>query len=165
MVLNKFGDSNAVEYIVKEFKYQFLVVISHDCDLDQYDNIVQGKYQNAFLPHILLLPAFSENYYRDGIVYKDMYNVEQEPKPKKLLDKIKDNKEDRYFSLRECKSLGIDNTYIIDFKSYITIPYTSIVEQYKQTYKATINSIFRENLSRKFTTYLSRIALPEIEDC
>ena len=52
---------------------------------------------------------------------------------------------------------------VIDFKHFFTIPREVIYERAREKYLATLGSLFRENLSLRFSQYLNRIGLPDIE--
>lgn len=154
---------NCLKDRVDIMEYPYLVVISQDCDLVQCENISESKYRNAFLPNVLFLPAFPENYVKDGEAYKGLYNVIQKGKNSEGIKKIKSGQDNRYYYLHENMTVKISAS-IIDFKHYLTIPYEIVKLHYAKTYRATINSVFREDLSRRFATYLSRIGLPVLPD-
>lgn len=52
---------------------------------------------------------------------------------------------------------------VIDFKHYYAIPRDTLFRMYPEHYLVTINQLFRESLSQRFSNYLSRIGLPELE--
>lgn len=49
---------------------------------------------------------------------------------------------------------------VIDFKHYYTIPTEEMYEAYKENYLASVEPLYREDLSQRFANYLSRIGLP-----
>jgi hypothetical protein len=156
--------------IVKEILLPYLIVISQDCDIEQFlnsnnDPLPDGVFlkNNQYLPNILFLPAFIEEHVRSGIYLKDLYNITTERLNSDLYKPITKNKNDRYHFIKGFKDYQIPNL-IVDFKNYFTLPVGYFQEIYKTTYLATINELFRENLSVRFSNYLSRIALPEIID-
>lgn len=147
---------------VKEFSYEYLIVITQDCDLEQWENnrkTPPNTLKNQFLANILILPAFLAERIRRGDAYKELFNIQQESKGSDEFKKITQNKNERYHFL---KSEDDIQDLIIDFKHYFTIPYDTLKEQYEEKYLATVNELFRENLSSRFTNYLSRIGLPDI---
>ena len=147
---------------VVEFCYKYLVVVTQDCDLEQwYSNLKENKQEkNQFLANVLVLPAFVAQEVKEGIAYKNLFNIEQRKIGSDEFKKIKQNKNERYHFLNEDSKLYLQEL-IIDFKHYLTIPYDIVAYKYKDCYLTTINELFRENLSQRFANYLSRIPLPE----
>jgi len=108
----------------------------------------------------LVLPAFLIDRFKSGDHLTDLNKIKQTAKSNKEIDKIKNNIEfDRYHFLESNSELQIPEL-IIDFKYYLSIDYNYVRNSYSSTYLATINELFRERLAQRFTSYLSRVALP-----
>ena len=149
---------------VIKFFYEYLIIITQDCDLEQWyrcKDKTDKEEKNQFLANILILPAFIATKVKEGSAYDKLFNIHQRVIPTKEYEQIKQNKNDRYHFLKGQDDIKLQDL-IVDFKHYLTIPYDVLVAQYKESYLATINELFRENLSCRFANYLSRIALPEI---
>jgi hypothetical protein len=161
----KFNIVAGDEIIEKEILY--VTVVSQDCDLDlnKKNNQISDsgeEINNQFLPNALILPAFTVNEFKEGEHLKELYKVVQERKNQKIIDKIKEQKMERYHFIPRNLDFQIPEL-IVDFKIHFTIPLGDIGQTYNECYLATINELFRERLSQRFTTFINRIALPELE--
>jgi hypothetical protein len=148
---------------VNEFVFSHAVIISQDCDLQQeYDGKLKSdEHFNQFLPNLLLLPAFPADDVRLGIHLKGLYGIAQKKKDSDLWRPIKGNSSPRYHFLQLDQTIGVPEL-VIDFKTYFTVPRDLLYSIYSETYLATLNELFREDLSQRFAYFLSRIALPEL---
>lgn len=146
---------------VNEYKFPYIVVISQDCDLEN------SKYQgdivsnNQFLPNILFLPAFPSEIVRTGEHFTNIYNITQKKIDSDLWKPIIQNRNERFHFLKKYQDLQIPDL-LIDFKTYYTLPTKYFTQIHKECYLATINELFREDLSTRFSFYISRIALPKL---
>ena len=148
-----------------EYTFQYIVIISQDCDISysreqKEDKNTQKILYNQYLPNILFTPAFILSDFKEGIHLKKLYNVEQKTFNITDLGKIKDNsKEIRYHYLPYYEDFQVQDL-IIDFKIYFTLSLDKILKVYQDKYVATISELFRESLSQRFANYISRIGLP-----
>lgn len=147
---------------VVEISCPYIVILSQDCDLLQCKaNVCDSGENNQYLPNVMVFPAFVDENLRTGDHLKEIYGIKQRQINSEQFKNIKQNNNSRYHYLRGNEDLEIANL-IIDFKLYYTIPYNDLKQKYKESYVATLNELFRENLSQRFSNYLSRIGLPEI---
>lgn len=150
------------------FTYPYLIVISQDCDLESDFGrkevkleITEEETQDHKLHTILVCPAYDINNFKKGDHLKSQH-IKMRNFPEKEIIKVKNNKEyERFHYLHEEVDLQIPEL-VIDFKHFYTIPRDIIYEQYEKSYLATMNILFRENLSQRFSNFLSRIGLPEV---
>lgn len=165
----KFSVSNTKDDTVTQhdFLLNYSVVMSQDCDLEQYYKNKQtvSEVSNSFdkyIPNILICPAYpSERFitgeHLDGFQMESFGNSASQ---QKTLEKIKRNNSfNRYHFLQ-----GVSEKFpdlIIDFKHFYTIPTEILSENFKEPYLVTINELFRERLSQRFANYLSRFGLPD----
>ncbi len=155
---------------VIENGYPYVVVISQDCDLqfgvtkeDNSELNGELRLSHQFLPNILFLPAFLAEHVRSGEHLEDLYGIKQEHINSTDWKLIKQNRNERYHYLPSYLDFQIPEL-AIDFKHYFSLPTeSSIVRQLNNSYLATVNELFREDLSRRFSNYLSRIPLPEVQ--
>jgi len=160
-----------------KYTFSYAVILSQDCDIQtSKDTRVNEKEQrilhNQFLPNILLVPAFLVDTLKKGSHLKELYNIFQRELGKNDIDNIKKNsKEPRYHYLPYFKGLYKRKTFvvqelIIDFKIYFTISNAKdkVFTDYKSKYIATVNELYREALSQRFTNYIARIGLPNVEE-
>lgn len=173
---------------ISKITFPKVIVLTQECDSVQYYNnrnknysIIDGKEQgeiktNQFLLSIIVAPLYnfndviSGNHLSEIKIMKDNLMTDTpltfdhiNSKEKK---KIENNSVDRYHYLK-LEINGKYLEYVIDFKQYFTVNTEKII-QHKQNgnYFASIDILFRESLSQRFSNFLSRIGLPEtqIED-
>ena len=173
---------------ISKITFPKVIVLTQECDSVQYYNnrnknysIIDGKEQgeiktNQFLLSIIVAPLYnfndviSGNHLSEIKIMKDNLMTDTpltfdhiNSKEKK---KIENNSVKRYHYLK-LEINGKYLEYVIDFKQYFTVNTEKII-QHKQNgnYFASIDILFRESLSQRFSNFLSRIGLPEtqIED-
>jgi hypothetical protein len=145
----------------------YLVVLSQECDLENdFDSRPPKKESkhphDKFLQSILVCPAYPAEKLRKGTHLESLELTMQHLNSKKWND-VKNNDAPRYHFLSNDDNLQIPNL-VLDFKHYYTIPREILYQKKDEHYLATINLIFRENLSQRFAFYLSRIGLPVFEN-
>lgn len=150
----------------------YIIVISQDCDLFQgitekvdYTSIMNIEVStpkinfNQLIPSIIFSPAFNSQHLREGIHLKDLFNVSPESINSERWKLIKQNSNERYHFLTK----DIDHQVpelVVDFKIYFTLPTSWFILNHRTHYLTTLNEIYREDFSRRFYNYHSRIALP-----
>lgn len=147
--------------IILEIPYS--IILTQDCDLESdFRDFSQKKEEkNSTLPSILLIPAYRFYDFQEGIHLLDYLSIKTSKKFQPDMEKIKDEKEKRYHYLQQNLDLQIPEL-IIDFKHYYTIPRDILYKRYKKNYIGSLNELFREALSQRFTNYLCRIGLPDL---
>jgi hypothetical protein len=156
---------------VEDIELPYVVLLSQDCDIEQSlknaipDDIDPAK-NNQYLPNALIIPAFTADSVRAGNHLSELFGINQDRISSGQFKIIKQNNNDRYHFLNAYPSLQIPDL-LIDFKIYFSIEYNIFFKFYADGgYLGTINELFRERLSQRFTNYLGRIGLPEnAENC
>ena len=146
--------------IYDEFHLTHSVVLTQDCDLEQDFNERRAKTgkNDKHIDTVLICPAYPIDSFSEG---KHIRDRAMEPFPKRSLEKLKRNDEfKRYHYLLEDLDHGIPDL-VIDFKHFFTIPRDVLYKQRKESYVTSINEVYREYLSQRFTNYLGRIGLPD----
>lgn len=151
--------------VILEIFFQYLIIISQDCDLEhclKKSTIPESSNFkcNQFLPNILFIPAFPMDKVKNGEHLVDLYNIKQDRIGSDLWKPITKNLNDRYHFLKSNLNFQVPDL-VVDFKLYQTIPTETFLKLHKESYLTSVNELFRENLSQRFTNYFSRIALPE----
>jgi len=152
-----------------ELKYQYLVVISQDCDLEQRNCLITAdlecedscKIFNQFLHSVLFVPAFPEELLRSGVHLESLFKIKTQSINSRLWSPIKSNQNPRYHVLPADTEHQIPEL-VLDFKAYYTLQYEYFLSKHKDHYLATVNELFRESLSQRFSNYLNRIGLPNL---
>ena len=70
------------------------------------------------------------------------------------------NEDKRYHYLNFDKNVPITEC-VIDFKHYFTVNINYLDSVYKEQYICSIDSLYRELISQRFSNFLSRIGLPD----
>lgn len=148
---------------VREHNLGYCVVLSQDCDLlHDYNSRAnpQPKDHDKFLQSILVCPAYPADSLWEGSHLKEQKFVMQRINSDEK-KRVKQNNAYRYHYLNSDLNLQIPEL-VIDFKHYFTIPRDIVYRNnFRSCYLATIGDLFREHLSQRFATFLSRIGLPE----
>ena len=72
---------------------------------------------------------------------------------------LRQNNNPRYHYLEFPEDIDITNS-VIDFKHYFTINHKVLLENKRQNFVCKISELYRENISHRFASFLSRIGLP-----
>ncbi len=147
---------------ITEVFFDYMIVMSQDCDLEQGLKSQQegSELNNQFLHSILLVPAFIAEKLKEG-EHLEGFNVKQTRIDSKRWKVLKDNRNPRYHYLLTFQAFQVPEL-VVDFKTFYTLGVDNLLSTHGEVYLATISELFREELSRRFTNYLSRIALPEV---
>lgn len=177
---------------IEKITLGFGIILSQDCDLNQdfegrlkKDSIQNNinidelkSINNKLIPNVLICPAYDSSEVREGIhlLDKRSYKTTDNVSSREVVDTnqiifnrfnskqwsdIKINQNSRYHFLESDKNM-LDLDLICDFKRYYTVPMDYFYKLNEKEYVCTINELFRERLSQRFSNYLSRIGLPEL---
>lgn len=153
---------------VVELNYPYIVVLSQDCDLEQGNSLVsedlecdgECKLFNQFLHSVLFVPAFPADTLRSGEHIIKLYKIKAQRLNSSLWGPVKNNENPRYHFLSSDQDFQIPDL-VLDFKAYYTLSYKYFLSKHRKHYLATVNELFRERLSQRFSNYLNRVGLPE----
>lgn len=155
-------DADGNNLVGSSYDRMYAVVMSQDCDLESHTRTVESGKNDArsMLEAVLICPAYPIEQFKLGthLGENSIGPLSVSTKELKANDKHK-----RYHVLKEDKTIPITEL-VIDFKEFYTVPYVVVEEARKNNYVSTVNELFRESLSQRFASYLSRIGLPELED-
>lgn len=154
---------------IDEISFEYVVILSQDCDLEQgqkFDYLQTRSSEeiikfNQLLPNVIFTPAFLIENIKKGEHLKEFFNITCDTINSDKLKLIKQNKDERYHFINGNIDKQVPDL-IIDFKLYFTSSIGIVLGQYKDTYIATLNELFRESLSQRYCNYLNRIGLPEV---
>lgn len=148
---------------VEEIYLQYSVIISQDCDLEQFQNKYEeveiGDVFNQYIPNILILPAFPATSLKEGNHLSDLYNYKQDRINSSDWKLVKANRNDRYHYIKGDVDQQIPDL-VCDFKHFFSLSFSLLKEQFGIKYLSSMSELFRESLSQRFTNYISRIGLP-----
>ena len=159
--IGKLNDSHQETLTALNFPY--VLVLSQDCDLLQFFNGMKSSTDtfNQYIPNVIILPLYMKDDFKNGDNL-NFLNVSQSRRSSDQMKMIDQNREPRYQHLMPSRSFALPDLYA-DFKVYYTMPPNELFKFYESNYVATVNVLFRESITLRFTNYLSRIGLPEIQ--
>ena len=157
-------DDISGEYEISEASLPYVIVMTQDCDLEwdfNFRSEPAAAKHDKYLHSVLICPAYISEVFKKGDHLKSSglkMNTWGGDNYKKILQQSNT----RFHYLEQNQALQVPQL-IIDFKHYCTIPRNALYMMYAEHYLATINILFRESLSQRFSSYLSRIGLPELK--
>lgn len=156
-------DAKRNDVIIYEKKLPYVVILTQDCDLEQdfKYRTTAVKNDDKILQSILVCPAYGWQDFTKGDHLKD-FKLTMEPITSDKKNLIRTQQVPRFHYLEE-DSENQTGPWVIDFKHYYTLPVEFLLYIYKKHYVSSMNELFRESLSQRFSFYLSRIGLPEIK--
>jgi hypothetical protein len=143
----------------------YAVVLSQECDLHQDEqnrSNLKRDTQDKYLHSVLLGPAYSSLSVKAGTHLAEL-KVKCEYLNSDRWKLVEQNKNDRYHFLPVAAEFQFPDI-VIDFKHFMTAPREVLVNLKPGAYVASLNQLFREDLSHRFANFLSRIALPDARD-
>jgi len=154
------------EGIIKISKINFplIVVLTQDCDLEgDYlrRHAENNKDQNKCLLSVIVAPLYNFEHFRLGQhlteINLTMMTFQKGHTPYK---NIQDNQNPRYHYLEFPRGIGIIPFTVIDFKHYFTVTITYLESIRSTNFICKIQQLYREDISQRFASFLSRIGLP-----
>ncbi len=153
---------------VVEYEFPLAIIISQACDVIAMESLVQSKSGKPakFMPSILMCPIYEQNAAKSGQHVRDAFdqlslNFVSENAFKS--DDYKVAERDWHYRIHALTVEVGENTVIenavIDFKHYFTVPMTYLVA-HKNNRLLHLDDLFAEQITLKFATYLTRVAIP-----
>ena len=143
----------------------YLIILTQECDLEQdFKNHINEELNDhdKYLQSILVSPAYLAEKLRHGIHLEEI-GLKMQTFNSKIWPNVKNNQNPRYHYLSAEEKIKIPEL-VIDFKHYYTISRDFFYQNFQKHYIGTLDQLFRENLSQRFSYYLSRIGLPIITE-
>jgi hypothetical protein len=156
--------SGEKEVEITERKLQYCILLSQDCDLDHdYRNRenLNSDTKDKYLQSLLLCPAYPAESFRSGD-HLASFHMKMQKLNSDQWKRLKQNGIARYHYLEKALDLQVPEL-VVDFKHYLTVPRDVLYRsEFVDSYVATVEIVYRDNLSARFAHYLSRIGLPEL---
>lgn len=154
-------DNETGEIIVSAISLEYAVVVNQDCDLEHdYNSRKESNNKDKFLPNILLVPAYLASKFKEGAHLGEDHKCQVWNS--QLYKPIIQNLNQRFHYLNSNEQFQIPEL-IIDFKHVYTINRDIIYKNINLIYLASICELYRENLSHRYSNFISRIGLPDRE--
>ena len=150
--------------ITTQITYPYAVIMTQECDLEQdYSNRNNEEKvdEDKYLQSILLCPVYIAEMLKEGKHLAEL-EINRMYRNSAMWSIITRNNEKRFHYLKSCEKSSMV-ALAIDFKEYFTLMRDEVYDLHSKQYKISLDKIFRENLSHRFTHYLSRIGLPNIK--
>ncbi len=154
---------------VIEYEFPLAIVISQACDVIAMDSIIaqKGGKSAKFMPAILMCPIYEQESAKSGQHIIDAFNQLdlslESGSATFQKDDYKVAKRDWHYRIHALKIESDEKTMIdnavIDFKHYFTVPISYLIS-HKKDRVLRLDDLFAEQITLKFSTYLSRVAIP-----
>ena len=150
---------------ISKITFPYVIVLTQDCDLEQDFNSRMKTERANEDKHIL------------SVIVAPLYNIEHDyggehlselnfrmqtisSKPNKSDNKfLKNNQNPRYHYFEFPDNIQLVNS-VADFKHYFTVSNNYLKNQKPINYIGKLGELYREQVSHRFASYLSRIGLP-----
>jgi len=162
-----FQDIEIIEHInidksqvrIDRIVFPFVVCLNQECDLENDYNYRQDNLnKDGCLLHLAIAPAFIFDQYLTGTHWGGIFTENKgQKRTDTIIRKIIDNEIPRYHYLK-FPDLDMPEL-IIDFKHFFTINRCHLYDQFDKRI-CSMDDLFRENISQRFSNYIARIGLP-----
>lgn len=151
-----------------EYEFPMAIIVSQACDVIAMDEIISnhGGKPTKFMPSILMCPIYEHSAAKSAQHIKDAFDqlsLKFEGENTYQGDDYKVAKRDWHYRFHaltiESESEKVLENAIVDFKHYFTVP-ISYLMAHKRDRILRLEDLFAEQITLKFATYLSRVAIP-----
>lgn len=159
-------DNDSVRVI--EFEFPMAIIISQACDVVAMDSMITDRFgkPTKFLPSVLLCPIYDKDIAKSGQHIEDVFShLGISSQTENLFNSNEYNlaKNDWHYRFHALTVISGEKALIenalIDFKHYFCVPMSYLVAN-KTNRLFHIESLFAEQITLKFATFLSRVAIP-----
>ena len=159
-------DDGGVKII--EYEFPMAIIVSQACDVMGMEELVSSKTGKAtkFMPSILMCPIYDHISAKSGQHIKDAFDKMSfrfENENTYQSDDYQVAQRDWHYRIHALEIKIEDNILlekaIIDFKHYFTVPMSYLISN-KNNRIFHLDDLFAEQITLKFATYLTRVAIP-----
>lgn len=167
-----FKDIDFLEYVIEKegnleiskIVFPLIIVLSQDCDLAQDYRFRWGrprpKSQDKYLLSVLVAPLYNIEHVYKGEHLSEigikMSLINRDATPGSFL---RQNSRPRYHYIEFPNEIPITPS-IIDFKHYFSVNIEYLRNIKKTNFICRVSELYREDISQRFASFLSRIGLP-----
>lgn len=166
---NYIDSEDDVSVDIVEYEFPLAVVISQACDVTAMSDIVsngRGK-PTKFMPSILLCPIYDKGIAKSGEYVEEAFETlsltinQENIYSSKDWDVVKNDWHYRFHALDvENSGNAIISNALVDFKHYFSVPMSYLIS-HREDRILRLEDAFAEQLTLKFATFLSRVAIPD----
>ena len=147
---------------VSKVVFPLAIILTQDCDLEQDHKFRNGEEssQDKWLISILVAPIYNVEHVYQGEHLSDL-KMTMEPISKKKTPGayLVQNQRPRYHYLSFPSDVSIADS-VIDFKHYFSVNGATLSTLHKSQFVCRLDSLYREEVSQRFCSFLGRIGLP-----
>lgn len=167
-------DVDCIEYAIEKdgiievsrINFPLAVVLTQDCDLEQDFEIQcepEKTVKDKKLISVLVAPLYNAEHVFQGTHLAEL-KISMEPINKKKTpgDYLLKNQRPRYHYLEFPPEIQVVPS-VIDFKHYFSVNANYLIKLRPTIYVCTLSALYREDISQRFASFLSRIGLPEMK--
>lgn len=143
--------------------FPLVIVLTQECDLEQDFKFRYGRpkkgTQDKYLISVLVSPLYNLEHVLAGEHLNEL-NLKMEPINRKGTpgDYLLKNERLRYHYIKFPPDIPIPPS-VIDFKHYFTVN-VEYLRKRKANFVCRMNPVYREDISQRFASFLSRIGIP-----
>ena len=152
---------------VSKIRFPLIIVLSQDCDLRhdfKFRTSAEAGSQDKRLLSVLVAPLYNVEHVYAGEQLSEL-DIMMEPinKNKTPGRYLRENLQPRYHYLEFPPEIPIVSS-VIDFKHYFSVNVDYLRELKKTNFVCKVSELYREQVSHRFASFLSRIGLPELAE-
>jgi len=157
---------NGSEIAIQKITFPFVVCLNQECDLERdFDssNYVDLP-EDQRLIHLIIAPAYNFDHFLKGEHWGGIFkSTNSQKRSDTKVRMIMDNEVPRYHYLKFAEKK--EPELIVDFKHFFTINRDYLYKNIGLRF-CSLDDLFKECISQRFSNYLARIGLPihEIKD-
>jgi hypothetical protein len=166
-----YRDVEFIEYIsekrgfieLSKITFPLVVVLTQDCDLQQDYTVRWSKKvtnDDKMLFSVLVAPLYNLEHFRAGEHLLDLDRKMQRINSD-AVRLVKSNQNPRYHYVEFPQDVPIVPS-VIDFKHYFSLNVEHVKRAKPKHFVCKIAEVYREDISQRFASFLSRIGLPDI---
>jgi len=145
--------------ILDKLFFPYIICLNQECDLENDFNINPTELKDSRILHLAIAPAFNFEQFLIGEHWGKIFQTNSSSKRSDTKTKlIMDNEIPRYhymkFPDKDMPEL------IVDFKHFFTINRDLLYSNIEKRI-CSLDDLFKEKLSQRFSFFISRIGLPE----
>ncbi len=150
---------------VSKIIFPLVIVLTQDCDLQQDYKFRWSRLRNStthdkLLLSVLVAPLYNiEHVYLGEHLSELGFKMEPINKNKTPGKYLRNNERPRYHYIEFPPEIPIVPS-VIDFKHYFSVNINFLREIKNTNFVCRVSELYRENISLRFSNYLSRIGLP-----
>lgn len=148
---------------ISKVQFPYVLVLTQDCELsqDRMFRHLEKSTQDKKLISILVAPLYNAEHVYDGDHLSELQMQMQKIDRKSTIAKtLRQNSSPRYHFLEFPDSIPIVPC-IMDFKHYFSVPVDYLENIQTTNFICRIADLYREDISQRFASFLSRIGLPD----